>query len=112
QYPLRTRLAVFLVPSVLLAAAAGAGWIADAAWRFNRIAGALVIAAVMIPPLMAIADARLPSRVDNYKPLYAYLQANRRPGDAVYVAFLANSSAIFYGPRYGLGRNDYDLGAC
>jgi hypothetical protein len=112
QYPFRTRLVVFLVPSVLLAAAAGAGWIADAAARRSKAGGVLVIVAVLIPPLLAIADARLPSRVDNYKPIYAHLQANRRPGDVVYVAFLANSSAIYYGPRYGLGRNEYQLGAC
>ena len=112
QYPFRTRLMVFLVPSALLAAAAGAGWIADTAARRSKLAGALVIAAVLIPPVLAIADSGLPSRVDNYKPLYAHLQANRRPGDAVYVSFLANSSAIYYGPRYGLGRGEYHLGAC
>jgi hypothetical protein len=30
----------------------------------------------------------------------------------VYVAFLANSSAIYYGPEYGLQRGQYRLGAC
>lgn len=112
QYPFRTRLVVFLVPSAILAAAAGAGWIADAAARRSRLAGVFVIVAVLTPPLLAIADARLPSRVDNYKPLYTHLQANRRPGDAVYVSFLANSSAIYYGPRYGLRPGEYHLGAC
>jgi hypothetical protein len=112
QYPFRTRLVVFLVPGAIVAAAAGAGWIADAAWRRSRLAAAIVIVAVLIPPLMAVADSGLPSRVDNYKPLYAHLQANRRPGDAIYVSFLANSSAIYYGPRYSLRRGDYWLGAC
>ena len=112
QYPFRQRLMVFLVPSVILAAAAGAGWIVDAAARRSRLAAALVVVAVFTPPLLAIADARLPVRVDNYKPLYEHLRANRRPGDAVYVTFLANSSAIYYGPRYGLGRGEYHVGAC
>jgi hypothetical protein len=112
QYPFRTRLVVFLVPSAILAAAAGAGWIADAAGRRSKLARAIVIVAVLIPPLLAIADARLPSRVDNYRPAYAHLQANRRPGDAVYMSFLANSSAIYYGPRYGLHPGQYHLGAC
>ena len=112
QYPFRTRLVVFLVPSALLAAAAGAGWIADAVARRSRLAGAAVIAAVLIPPLLAIAEARLPARVDSYKPAYAHLQAHRRPGDAVYVSFLANSSAIYYGPHYGVRPGQYHLGAC
>src|SRR6185295_1410516 len=50
--------------------------------------------------------------VDNYRPLYAHLQANRHPGDTVYVSFLANSSAIYYGPRYGLRPGEYSLGVC
>lgn len=112
QYPFRTRLVVFLVPGAILAAAAGAGWIAELAGRRSTLAGAAVLVAVLIPPLLAIADAGLPSRVDNYLPIYSHLSANRRPGDAVYVSFLANSSAIHYGPRYGLRRGEYHLGAC
>jgi len=112
QYPFRQRLIVFLIPSALLSAAAGAGWIADLAGRRNDIAGAVIAAATLILPAMALVKSGVPSRVDNYRPIYAHLQANRRPGDAVYVMFLGNSSAIYYGPRYGLQRDEYHLGAC
>lgn len=112
QYPFRTRLVVFLVPFAILAAAAGAGWIAELAARRSRALGVAVVAAVMIPPLLAIADAGFPSRVDNYLPVYAHLRANRLPGDTVYVAFLANPSAMYYGPRYGLLPGQYSRGVC
>jgi hypothetical protein len=112
HYPFRTRLVVFLVPSALLAVAAGAGWLADLARKRSPMLAAVIIAAVLIPPVMALADAGMPTRVDNYLPFYRHLQANRQPGDAVHVGFLANSSAIYYGPRFGLQRGDYTLGAC
>jgi hypothetical protein len=110
QYPFRQRLIVFLVPCALLAAAAGAGWIAEQ--TRNKAVAVAIAAATLIPPALALIEAGMPARVDYYRPIYAHLQANRRPGDAVYVMFLANSSAIFYGPRFGLQRTDYQVGAC
>ncbi|HEX8407946.1 MAG TPA: hypothetical protein VF883_03720 [Thermoanaerobaculia bacterium] len=112
QYPFRTRLVVFLIPSALLAVAAGAGWIADLAGRRSTIAAAALAILAFAPPAYTLIDGRLPLRIDDYAPLYAHLQANRRPDDVVYVSFLANSSAIYYGPRFGLQRADYHLGAC
>ncbi len=110
QYPFRQRLMVFLIPSALLAASAGAAWIAE---RARRPAPAVAIVCLaLVPAVIAIARAQLPVRVDDYRPLYRHLQANRRPGDAVYISFMATSSAIFYGPQFGLQRNDYRLGAC
>ena len=112
HYPFRTRLVVFLVPGAILAASAGAGWLAEWAARRSTVLAAAVLVAVMIPPLLAIADSGFPSRVDHYLPVYAHLQKHRQPGDVVYVSFLANSSAIYYGPRYGLQRGDFVVGAC
>jgi hypothetical protein len=110
QYPFRQRLIVFLVPSALLAAAAGAAWIAEQSR--HKAAAVAIAAATLIPPVLALVEVGIPARVDHYRPIYAHLQANRRTGDAVYVTFLANSSAIFYGPRFGLGRADYQVGTC
>lgn len=112
QYPFRQRLIVFLVPTALVAAAAGAGWIADLAAKRSAVAAVAISIATMIIPLVALAKSGLPARVDHYRSVYAHLKANRRPGDAVYVMFLGNSSAIYYGPRYGLARNEYHLGIC
>jgi hypothetical protein len=112
RYPFRQRLMVFLVPAGLVAAAAGAGWIADVLWRRSRAAGLTAAIAALVPSVLALAEARMPVRVEHYKPLYAHLQKHRQPGDAVYVSFLANSSAIYYGPPHGLGRTEYHLGAC
>ncbi|HSN69642.1 MAG TPA: hypothetical protein VLV48_10370, partial [Thermoanaerobaculia bacterium] len=112
EYPFRQRLIVFLVPPALIAVAAGAGWLIALAARFNKAAAVAVAALAIAPPVWAIVEARIPARVDNYLPAYAYLQAHRQPGDDVYVSWLATSSALYYGPRYGLARNEFQVGAC
>jgi hypothetical protein len=112
QYPFRSRLIVFLVPGAILATAAGAGWIADLASRRSALLGALVGCAFLLVPVKRLIEVGIPAHVDNYHPIYRHLQANRQPNDAVYVSFLANSSAIYYGPRYGLARPDFQLSVC
>lgn len=112
QYPFRSRLTVFLIPGILILAAAGAGWLVDLTSRRSVVLAAALAIAFLIPPAMAIIDSGMPTRVDNYLPVYRYLQAHRRSGDLVHVGFLANSSAIYYGPRFGLARGDFSVGAC
>jgi hypothetical protein len=112
QYPFRSRLIVFLVPGALLATAAGAGWLAETVGRLRREAAWMVLLLALVPAIISLVRVGLPARVDDYPPLYRYLQSHRQPGDAVLVSFLATSSAIYYGPRYGLARGDFAIGAC
>jgi hypothetical protein len=112
QYPFRSRLIVFLVPGALIAAAAGVGWLAETVGRLRREAGWIVVLLAIVPAVITLMRVGLPARVDDYPPLYRHLQTHREPGDAVLVSFLATSSAIYYGPRYGLARGDFAIGAC
>ena len=112
RYPFRQRLIVFLVPSALIVFAAGIGCVFDIAARRSRFAAAALAALALVPPILAIVDSRLPTRVDDYTPLYEKLRAERRPGDAIHVSFLGHSSVIFYGPRYGVLPADVQRGAC
>ena len=112
EYPFRQRLVVFLVPPALIAVAAGGAWLIELGSRRYRAAGAAVGAILIAAPLFAIVEARLPARVDNYLPIYAHLAEHRLPGDTVYVSWLGHSSAMYYGPRYGLSRGDYEVALC
>lgn len=112
EYPFRQRLIVFLVPPALIAVAAGIGWIADRASKYGRPAGAALAALGTALPLFAIIEAGVPARVDNYLPIYAHLEKHRLPGDAVFVSWLARSSAIYYGPSYGLDRGEFHGAIC
>jgi len=112
QYPLRGRLALWLLPPALLAVAAGAEWIRARANLLHPILGAIFLVALLVPPVMALAEAPPPYEIEHPKDLLGYLQKNRRPGDVVYVFPLPTVGVRFYGPRFGLQRSDWIASVC
>lgn len=112
QYPLFGRVAVYLIPFLLIAAAAGADWLRRAAGRYGASFGSAVMLACLVPPVSAVASAPPPYTTEDYRTVFAYLRDHRLPGDSVYVVGNAHSGAIFYGPRYGLARSDWRRGIC
>jgi hypothetical protein len=112
QYPFRMRLVLFLLPTVLLSAAAAVGWIVDLLARWSVPLGALVLAAALVPPVAAIALKPPPYTVESFKPVLAYVQAHRQPGDPIYVYANAYQAVARYGAQYGMPVGNYVQGAC
>ena len=115
QYPLRGRLALWLLPAALLAVAAGAEWIRANAISLHPIGGvvgAILVVALLVPPVIALAEAPPPYEIEHHKDFLSYLQKNRRPGDIVYVFPLPSVGVRFYGPRFGLQRSDWIESVC
>jgi hypothetical protein len=115
QYPLRGRLALWLLPGTLLAAAAGAEWIRTKASSLHSnggVVGAVLILALLAPPVVALAEAPPPYEIEHHKDFLSYLQKNRQPGDVIYVFPLPSVGVRFYAPRFGLQRNDWIAGVC
>jgi hypothetical protein len=115
QYPLSGRLALWLLPATLLAVAAGAEWIRSRANSFHPIGGvvgAILVVALLVPPVIALAEAPPPYEIEHHKHFLSYLQKNRRPGDIVYVFPLSTVGVRFYGPRFGLRRSDWIGSIC
>ena len=112
QYPLRGRLALWLLPAALLAVAAGAECIRTRADSLHPIVGAIFLVALLVPPVIALAEAPPPYEIEHHKDFLSYLQKNRRPGDIVYVFPLPSIGVRFYGPRFGLQRTDWIAGVC
>ena len=112
QYPLRGRLMFYLLPSLLLAVAAGADrlriWLA----RVSRPLGAAVAGAVLVPPLVALAQDHPPYEIEQNRAIYAYLQQKRQPGDIVHVFPLSRVGALFYGEQYGLRPGEWSTSVC
>ncbi len=118
-YPFEGRLILFLVPAFLIGFAAGADavrrWAAARAapgrgWR--AVAGRVAFLVLAYPPAYGFA-ANLPVyRPEETKPMLAYVQAHRRPGDAVLAYYAAGQALGFYGPRYGFRPGDYAVGRC
>ena len=112
QYPLRGRVGLYLIPILLLAVAAGVEQLRRMASLRSEALGAAVLALCLFPPVEAVVKSPPPYVMENYRPVFAYLREHRQPGDSVWVLWSFHSAAIFYGPRYGLERNDWRRGAC
>jgi hypothetical protein len=112
QYPFRGRLALWLLPPALLIVAAGAEWIRARADFLSPIVGAIFLVALLVLPVMALAEAPPPYEIEHHKDFLSYLRQNRRSGDVVYVFPLPSVGVRFYGPRFGLQRSDWIVSVC
>jgi hypothetical protein len=116
QYPFRGRLIVWLVPSALIAAAAGAEWIRSRIRAQHAVLGAVLGTALMIafvvPPVMAMWEMPPPYDIEHWRALLSYLQSHRQAGDEVYVLPIQRIGMSFYGPSYGLQPRDWTTGVC
>jgi hypothetical protein len=112
QYPFADRLILFLVPGFLLAIAEAVEWTRLRAAEFSSLAAAAMLLALAGPALYVLAAKPPVYRIQDVKPVLAYLQARRRPGDAVYVHYRGATSMVYYGARYGLRPSDFTIGGC
>jgi hypothetical protein len=112
QYPWRGRLAFWMLPTTMIAVSAGAEWVRSRASALHPIAGAVVLVAVMVPPVMALAQAPPPYELEHHREMLSYLQQHRRAGDVIYVVQLQEVGTQFYGPRYGLQPGEWITGIC
>lgn len=84
QYPFRMRLVLFLLPTLLLTAAATVQWIVDRTAARSNATGTAIVLLALLPPLVAIVTNPPPYTVGQFKPVLAYVQSHRRPGDSIY----------------------------
>ncbi|HLB11229.1 MAG TPA: winged helix-turn-helix domain-containing protein [Gemmatimonadaceae bacterium] len=86
-------------------------------WSVRRphLAGALGAAlavALLTAPLVAILRKPPPYTGEPFKPVFAYVQAHRQPGDRVYVYSNAFEAINRYGAQYGVPPGSYVAGSC
>jgi hypothetical protein len=112
QFPLKTRVALYLLPIFVLAAAEGAEWIRRQASRLHPMAGGLCMAALFVVPAWAFVERPPPYWIEDHKTVLAFLREHRRPGDAVFVFPYEVEAVERYGPEYGLASDDYQIGDC
>ena len=110
-YPLSRRLALYLVPMVLLAIGAGVEALRGA---FGAAGGFAATAAGVTLVVTAAARtlAVIPESVEELRPVLAEVAAQRRAGDAIYVHNGAVRAYEYYAPRLGLVGLPTTLGCC
>jgi len=112
QYPFDGRLLVYLLPTILLALAAGTQSIARQATRLHLVAGAFVWIALLLLSLSAVVRTRPPYVVEHTQTILSYLQQHRQAGDAIHVFPLQRIGMLFYGPRYQLSLAEWTTASC
>jgi hypothetical protein len=114
EYPFVGRMILFTVPIFLALIGAGvealAGWFRRPQWVEPVVA--LVIAAFLIyaPLVTSAQNFASPKYPEHIRPAMAYLQANRKPGDALYVDYWAVPAFRYYAPFYGFTESDFTAG--
>lgn len=112
-YPFRTRLALYVLPGLMLGLAQGAEWLRRAAARLHPALGAACMVLLFVAgPAWAFVRVPPPYFVEDYKTVLAFVRAHRQPGDAVFVTPIAGEAVERYGPAYGLAPGDYQRGTC
>ncbi|HEY8794327.1 MAG TPA: glycosyltransferase family 39 protein [Gemmatimonadaceae bacterium] len=112
QYPFRWRVVLFLLPTLLLTSAATVGWMIERASAAQPALGAALAVALLAPPLVAIFRRPPPYTGEPFKPVFAYVQAHRQPGDRTYVYANTFQAITRYGAQYGMPPDSYVAGAC
>jgi hypothetical protein len=119
KYPFVGRMILFAAPIFLALVGAGvdalAGWLRHlhwlrAAWLGNVVA--ILLAGVLLyqPLVTAAQNFASPKYYEHIRPTMAYLQANHKPGDVLYVYYWAVPAFRYYAPFYGFTENDFIAG--
>jgi hypothetical protein len=111
-YPFTARLVAFLIPSLLICVAAGAGQLVERLSGRLGLGVPVVLAILGGSPLYAIATALPPSRIQDLKPALVHLAQQRRDADAIYVYSGAALSYRYYAGRLALPEDRVHYGTC
>jgi hypothetical protein len=114
KYPFAGRMILFAVPVFLALLGAGldavVGWFQRPRWLGNVIALALAVILLYDPITSAAQNFVSPKYNEHIRPTMAYLQANRKADDILYVYSWAVPAVRYYARFYGLQENDFTAG--
>jgi hypothetical protein len=111
QFPLETRVSLWLGPLLLLLSAAG--FMALGAWlprRIRMLPPVVLVVIALVPTVVVTLFVRPPYRNQDLRPILQAIAAQSEPDDAVYVYYGARQAIRFYGPQVGLDR--WSEGSC
>jgi hypothetical protein len=114
KYPFAGRMILFTVPVFMALAGSGVDafveWLRRPRWLGSGLAVVMAVALLFQPVIAAEENLLQPTYYEHIRPAMAFLQANRRPGDAIYVYSWAVPAFRYYAPAYGIAKGDYVAG--
>lgn len=114
KYPFTGRMVLFAVPVFLTLIGAGlelaAGWVRHPRWMVALTGLGLAFLLLYQPAVGAAQNFAQPRYYEHIRPTMAYLQANRRPGDVLYIDYWAVPAFRYYAPFYHFGEADFMAG--
>jgi uncharacterized membrane protein len=115
SYPFYDRFLLFALPGVCLFVGEGVESIRGSLARQKPALGLAAILALAVilfyyPVSQAWQNFRQPDMVEHLKPVLAYVQHFRRPGETIYVYYGAQHAFIYYAEQFGIQEGDYFLG--
>ncbi|MFN8473909.1 MAG: glycosyltransferase family 39 protein [Anaerolineae bacterium] len=107
RYPFGDRLALFLTPSLYLFVGGAIELVERSVGRVRQSyglpAGAAIVAALLPFLLLGSWNAEMhPGPVENVKPLLAYVERHKQPGDVLFVYYGGDPAVNYYAPFYDL----------
>src|SRR5262249_9799124 len=86
-------------------------WIIDAKPPMSVLAGAALLALVLLRPVGgATRNMITPRARQDMRPAMAYIRDHRQPGELIYVYHHQQEAVQYYAPKYGIDQNDYIMG--
>lgn len=111
KYPFAGRFLLFIVPSLLLLIADGAGQIRQKTMHSAAVVGIVLIGLLFLhPSYLASYHLVRPRTKQEVKPVIAYLEEHRQDGDVLYLYHASQYAFKYYAERYGFDDDDYIVG--
>ena len=104
------RASLYLTIPFALALGAGIVYAGNLLPSHKWLPQAALFLAFINPPEFLLKGFSPPWLNEPIEPALAYVQANRKPGDRIYVYWGAVPATMFYGPRFGISQSEYVSG--
>ncbi len=111
-YPLLERVALFLLPSLIILAALCLEGLNRLLPKKSTWLPALLTVVFVLPSIYSFGKNPIVYRTQEMKPLLAYMQQRRQDGDQIYIYYGAAQAMMLYGHRFGFKPDEYLIGGC
>lgn len=97
QYPIHGRLILFFLPSIILIISKGVTfqWLGKGT-KSSQFVTAILTILLLICPLKNIFSSDFPKKIEELKPVFKYLEQNRKKGDLVYLYYWSEPAFRYY----------------